>query len=106
VDLHGPPQAPVPHASSRPVAPSNRLQDSPAAMVGASRPRRCRAQRARYVIHDSSMQLMGRTFGIISGRGIACLHRTMTTGDSVGSSSVSSPPWRKPEVLASCGDAH
>jgi hypothetical protein len=63
-------------------------------MGGASRQWRCRVQRARYATHDSE-QPAGRMFGISSGRGNARLRSTVITGDSVGSSTVSNPPWRK-----------
>eukprot|EP00962_Isochrysis_galbana_P045924 scaffold18267_cov146-Isochrysis_galbana.AAC.6 len=37
----------APHDSSRPAVSTNKLCSKPAAMSGASRQRRCRAQRAR-----------------------------------------------------------
>jgi hypothetical protein len=88
-----PTAAPWPHAS-RLLETTNRLCFHPAAMSGASRQRRCRAQRARYATHDSE-QPAGRVRGTSSGRGNESSRRAVTTGDSVGSSTVSCPPWRK-----------
>eukprot|EP00962_Isochrysis_galbana_P059389 scaffold32948_cov131-Isochrysis_galbana.AAC.2 len=91
-----PTAANLPHASTRPAASRNMLCHSPAARGGASRQRRCRAHRARYVTHGSE-QPMGRVLGTSWPPGKACSLSTVTTGDLFDSSAVSSPvpPWRK-----------
>jgi hypothetical protein len=51
-------------------------------MGGASRQRRCRAQRAKYATHDSEWP-MGRVLGIPTPPGKACSRSAATTGDFV-----------------------
>jgi hypothetical protein len=48
-------------------------------------------------VRHPRLQPMGSVLGTSSGREKACLHSAVTTGDSVGSSTVSRPPspWRR-----------